>query len=313
MQSLLHSQQPSFSASEPAWPRVSIVSVNYKQPELTRHMLLSLREVSYPDVEVIVVDNETDGHSLLPLEEEFPEVQFFYSEENLGFAGGNNLGFPHATGKYILMLNNDTEVDPGFLEPMVAMMEQNEEIGIVSPKIFFFDQPDTLQFAGTTPIHPITSRGRKFGFGEKDTGQHDLPRETGYANGACMMLRKAALDRVGYMYEDYFLYYEEHDLTERIRQADYRVMFQPAGRIYHKISASTGRMSPLKAFYLHRNRLVFINRNHRGLTKRLAQAYFLLIATPRAWLRYALQGDADRRKAIARATRQALRGDMSRW
>lgn len=314
MESLITPQRTKANPEVIVWPRVTVVSVNYKQPELTRKMLYSLLETSYPDLEIILVDNETDGVSIPAMEKDFPEVRFLYSESNLGFAGGNNIGFHAATGKYILMLNNDTEVDPGFLEPMVEMMELNKEIGIVSPKIFFYDEPDTLQFAGTTLIHPITSRGRKFGYGEKDTGQHDLPRETGYANGACMMVRKEALDRIGgEMYEDYFLYYEEHDMTERIRQAGYRIMFNPAGKIFHKISAATGKMSPLKAFYLHRNRWVFIKRNQKGITRWLAQAYYLLIATPKAWLKYAYQGDNQRRKAIEKATAQALKGDMSRW
>ncbi|MEM9983478.1 MAG: glycosyltransferase family 2 protein [Bacteroidota bacterium] len=300
-------------AERVAWPLVSIVSVNYKQAGLTQAMLDSLREVSYPAVQTIVVDNESDGESVPKLAGEYPEAIFLYSPENLGFAGGNNLGFTRAEGKYVLLLNNDTEVDPGFLEPMVEMMEQRPEVGIVSPKIYFFDYPETLQYAGTTPIHPITSRGRKFGYRELDQGQHDLPRETGYANGACMLIRRELIEDLGHMAEDYFLYYEEHDFTERIKQAGYQVMFQPKGKIYHKVSASTGALSPLKAFYLHRNRLVFILRTQKGLTRVLAVLYYLGVATSKAWLTYLLQGDQARRKAIQLATWRALKGDMRRF
>ena len=171
----------------------------------------------------------------------------------------------------------------------------------------------TLQYAGTTPIHPITSRGRKFGYQELDRGQHNLPRETGYANGACMLVRRELLEELGYLAEDYFLYYEEHDFTERVKQAGYRIMFQPKGKIYHKVSASTGALSPLKAFYLHRNRLVFILRTQRGLTRVLAVLYYLGVATSKAWLTHLLQGDHARRSAIQLATWRAIKGDMRRF
>jgi len=274
-------------------------------------MLDSLRQCSYSDLEIIVVDNGSGAQGVQHLEVEFPEAKFVYSAENLGFAGGNNLGFPHATGEYVLLLNNDTEVPPDFLQPMVAMMESDRRIGVVSPKLFFFDHPHTLQYAGTTGIHPITSRGRKFGAGEIDQGQHDQPFETGFANGACMLIRRNLLEQLSYLREDYFLYYEEHDLTERVRQAGFRIMYQPESHVYHKVSVSTGALSPLKAFYLHRNRLVFIRRTQRGLTKGLAILYYLLVATPKAWLSFIR--DPKRRKAIRLATWRGLRGDMRRW
>ncbi|GAB4424783.1 MAG: glycosyltransferase family 2 protein [Bacteroidia bacterium] len=263
------------------WPLVSIVSVNFNQPELTGLMLASLRQVSYPHIEVIVVDNGSTQGDIRQLKQQFPEITLLISPDNLGFAGGNNLAFPHCRGKYILLLNNDTEVDPGFLEPMVSLMEQEMDVGAVSPKLYFYDRPDTLQYAGTTNMHPITQRGRKYGYGEQDTGQHDRLHETGYANGACMLIRDSLLHEVGYLYAPFFLYYEEHDLCARIRRAGYRIMFQPQSRIWHKVSASTGALSPLKTHYLHRNRLVYLRRNQQGLVRVLAEAYYWLVATPR--------------------------------
>jgi len=312
-------QESTLTVQEPlnqvttAQPLVSIVSVNWNQPKLTRLMVRSLQHLSYPNWEVIVVDNGSTKGDIRGLKIKYPDIQLVISKENLGFAGGNNLAFPHCKGKYILLLNNDTEVDPNFLEPLVALMEKNPDVGIVSPKIFFYDHPDVLQYAGTTPIHPITSRGKKFGHGEKDEGQHDSICETGYANGACMLIRAELLNTVGHLYEDYFLYYEEHDFTERVRQAGYRIMFHPGGRIFHKVSASTGKMSPLKAFYLHRNRMVFIRRNHTGITRLLASLYYLLVATPKLWLTAFLKFDNDRKKAIERAVIQALTGRMDRY
>lgn len=260
--------------------------MNYNQPELTSVMIESLGKISYPNVEIFVVDNASTQGNIRQVKQQYPHIHLLMSEKNLGFAGGNNLAFPHCRGKYILMLNNDTEVDPHFLEPMVEMLEADSSVGVVSPKLFFYDQPELLQFAGATNMHPVTLRGRKFGHKQPDDGRFDEVREIGFANGACLLFRTELLQEVGFMYEPYFLYYEEHDWVEMVRRAGYRIMFQPNSRIWHKVSASTGAQSPLKTHYLHRNRLVFIRRNRFGLTKLLALAYFWLLITPRELWRH---------------------------
>ncbi|MEL6625973.1 MAG: glycosyltransferase family 2 protein [Bacteroidota bacterium] len=285
-----------------AWPLVSVVSVNWNQSKLTRQMLSSLKRTTYPKVETWVVDNGSTEGDLRPLKEEFPQTHFLRSEENLGFAGGNNLALPRAKGKYILLLNNDTEVESSFLEPMVELMEAHEEIGIVSPKIFFYDKPDTLQYAGTTLIDPITSRGKKFGYNEVDQGQYNEIKPTGFPNGACMLVRRTLFERLGLLYENYFLYYEEHDFAHKVRQAGYDIYFQPLSKIYHKVSASTGKLSPLKAYYLHRNRQVFNRRNLRGTLFLLSSLYYFIVATPKYLLTYLLSKDWKRAKAIWQAT-----------
>lgn len=122
-------------------PLVSIVSVQYGHPEVTIDMVKSLRKITYPNIEIIIVDNASPDEHPEIVKEECPEIIYLESKENLGFAGGNNLGFKVAKGKYILMLNNDTEVEPDFLEPLVAKMENDPHIGIVSPKIRFFILP----------------------------------------------------------------------------------------------------------------------------------------------------------------------------
>lgn len=284
------------------WPLVSIVSVNWNQPELTRIMLNSLRKTSYPELDIWVVDNGSSKGNLKELKAEFPEVNFVISPENLGFAGGNNLALSLVKGKYVLLLNNDTEVEKDFLQPMVRLMEEKPEIGIVSPKIFFYDHPDTLQYAGTTLIHPITNRGKKFGYGEKDTGKYNKVTETGFPNGACMLVKGELFERVGLLYENYFLYYEEHDFAHKVRESGYKIYFQPESKIFHKVSASTGKASPLKTYYLHRNRQLFNRRNYKGRTFLLSSLYFFLIATPKALLSHLLSMDHQRAWAILRAT-----------
>jgi GT2 family glycosyltransferase len=267
-------------------PMVSIVSVNYDQPEVTCEMLESLRKVTYPNFETLIVDNGSPTKSPDIIRENYPEVQLIISEKNLGFAGGNNIALKQAKGDYVLLLNNDTEVRPDFLDSLVDLIESDEKIGIVSSKILYFYEDNVIQYAGTSPINPITSRGRHYGNKEIDNGQFNEVTETYYPHGACMMIRKNVLDELGLLYEGYFLYYEEYDFTERVRQAGYKIYFQPNSSILHKESISTGKNSTLKTYYMNRNRLLFLRRNIKGMTFYLAMIYFFLISFPKNTLKY---------------------------
>jgi len=268
--------------SDKIFPLVSIVSVQYGHPEVTIDMVKSLRKITYPNIEIIIVDNASPGDHPEVVKEECPEIIYITSENNLGFAGGNNLGFKVAKGKYILLLNNDTEVDPGFLEPLVDKMEANPNIGIVSPKIRFYHSPDTLQYVGYDPINPITQRGGAKGFGEKDTGQYEKDEPASYGHGAAMMVSMKAIKEVGLMADIFFLYYEELDWAHRIRDAGYKIYYVHNSIIYHKESVSTGgRVSPLRAYYMTRNRIMYLRRNFSGITYFFAILYQLLVAVPK--------------------------------
>ncbi|PCI96304.1 MAG: dTDP-Rha--alpha-D-GlcNAc-pyrophosphate polyprenol alpha-3-L-rhamnosyltransferase [Flavobacteriales bacterium] len=267
-------------------PLVSIVSVNYDQPEVTCEMLASLKKVAYPNFEILIVDNGSPTTSPYIIKERYPEIKLIISEKNLGFAGGNNIALKQAKGDYVLLLNNDTEVKPDFLDSLVNLMESDDKIGIASPKIFYFYDHNVMQYAGTPPFHPITSRGRHYGNKEKDNGQFNNVVETHYPHGACMMFRKSLLNELGLLYEGYFLYYEEYDFTERVRQAGYKIYFQPNSVILHKVSVSTGENSPLKTYYMNRNRLLFLRRNTEGITFLLAMGYYFLITVPYNTFKY---------------------------
>ena len=220
------------------------------------------------------------------IKEKFPEVQLIISEKNLGFAGGNNIALKEAKGDYVLLLNNDTEVKPDFLDSLVELMESDKKIGIVSSKILFFYEDNTIQYAGASPINLITSRGSHYGYKEIDNGQFNKAVETSYPHGACMMIRKSVLEELGLLYEGYFLYYEELDFAERVKQAGYKIYFQPNSSILHKESISTGKNSPLKTYYMNRNRLLFVRRNNSGITLLLAAIYFFVISLPKNTVKY---------------------------
>jgi GT2 family glycosyltransferase len=283
------------------FPLVSIITVNFNQSLVTMELLKSLRGVSYPNFEVIVVDNGSTKDPVDSLIELFPEVIFLKSPENLGFAGGNNFGLKTAKGEFLLFLNNDTEVDPGFLEPLVSKLKQNSSIGMISPKIRFHHTPDTIQYAGYTPLNPITLRQRLIGYREKDMGQYDMGRSTYSIHGAAMMVPRNVIAEVGIMAEMYFLYYEEHDWAERVKSAGYSIYYEPASLVLHKESISTGRDSPLKTYYITRNRFLFARRNFKGRHKLLPLIYLSFIAFPKGFITFLLQGRLDLARCVWKA------------
>lgn len=278
-------------------PLVSIVSINYNGAKVTCEMLASLQRITYPNIEVIIVDNASAEDPSL-IQKEHPWITFIRSDKNLGFAGGNNLGFNAAKGKYFLMLNNDTEVDPGFLEPLVERFENDDTVGAVSPKIIFHHSPGIIQFAGFNPINPYTGRGTAIGFGEKDNGQYNTSHTTSRAHGAAMMVSRKLVEEIGLMADLFFLYYEEMDYCERIKRAGYTIWYEASSSIFHKESISTGKGSTLKTYYLTRNRLLYQRRNVKGFRLFVSLIFFLVVSIPKNTIQYLLKGKTDMLKAF---------------
>ena len=269
-------------------PKITIITVNYNGLVYTEAFLNSLRNITYKNVEIIVVDNASPqgvGH----LQDDFPEIKLILSAENLGFAGGNNLGVKVGTGKYFFLLNNDTEVEPNFIEPLVELMEANPQIGICSSKLVYYSQPDTLQFAGSTGINPYTGRGFAIGHGEKDDVKFDQSYKTLLAHGAAMMISRATIEKVGMLAELFFLYYEETDFCERIKRGGFEIWFCGKSKVYHKESMSVGKESPMKVYYLTRNRIIYTRRNTKGLQKLLALSFFYSFSFPKGIFKYLLR------------------------
>lgn len=279
-------------------PLVSIVSINYNQAEVTCEMLESFRKVTYPAYEIIVVDNASPDPPDI-IEQRYPEAKLIRSDTNLGFAGGNNLGIEASMGEYVLFLNNDTEVEPGFLEPLVDLMESDPEIGMVSPKIKFFYHPDTVQYAGYSKLNIFTISMRGYGFRQKDDGRFEELLNTNFCHGCAMMVPAHVIRRVGHMPDMYFLYYEEHDWAMRVKNAGYSIYYQPASTIFHKESISTGKASPLKTYYFTRNRILFGRRNIKGFPALLSMTYMALIAIPKNLLVYLMKFDIKHLRAYA--------------
>lgn len=161
---------------------------------------------------------------------------------------------------------------------------------MVCPKIRFAWDNNPIQFAGYTPLSTITMRNRSIGCGEEDHGQYDTSHPTPYAHGAAMMVKREVVEKAGMMPECYFLYYEELDWSMMIRRAGYDIWYEPACTIFHKESRTTGQGSPLRTFYLTRNRLLFVKRNQHGLNKYLSYTYLFFFAATKEMLKHTFKG-----------------------
>lgn len=281
---------------------ISIITVDYRQPTYTLQLLQSIKRYGGDaNLEVIVVDNGSleDNESLF--QTVYPEVVYVRSKENLGFAGGNNLGIRHAKGDSLLFLNNDTEITAGFISTLRDELENHPDIGLLSPLILYFDDQRKIQYAGYTPMNYLTGRNGSIGFMEDDIGQYDhVTTETGYCHGAAMICRRKDLEQVGLMAEHFFLYYEELDWCEKFRRAGFTIGFTGMAKIYHKESMSVGKESPLKTYFMVRNRWLFIRRNTRWLTTFIFSCYYLLIPMPYLLIKYLAKGRPDLAKAAVR-------------
>lgn len=272
------------------FPLVSIITVNYNHSETTLELLESLYNITYPNIEVIVVDNASPDDQPKKMKEQYPSIVLVESIVNYGFAGGNNLGIMRARGDYVLLLNNDTVVTPDFLEPLVQKFLDHPEIGALSPKILYYYKQDTIQYAGFTVIDSRTVRNITIGKGEIDDGQYDEDRETAYAHGAAMMVPMSVVKLVGMMSYEFFLYYEEADWCNRISKAGYKIVYVHNSKVYHKESVTTGKLSDLKVYYLTRNRLVFMRRNIHGFDFYISLLYQIFIAIGKNAMVFLLKG-----------------------
>ena len=267
---------------------LSIITVNFNGLKDTCALIESIP--FNENMEVIVVDNASKENEASVIQKRYPLVKTIRSDKNLGFAGGNNLGIKAAKGKYLFLINNDTIFKDFSIQALIDRLKSSPNIGVVCPKIRFVWNNNPIQYAGYTPLSNITVRNRAIGYGEEDKGQYDTSHPTPYAHGAAMLIKREALEKVGLMPECYFLYYEEIDWSMLFTHTGYEIWYEPAYTIYHKESQSTGQSSPLRTYYITRNRLLLVKRNWQGIYKWLAYCYLTCIVAPRDIIKYLLKG-----------------------
>ena len=285
----------------------SIITINYNGLKDTCELIDTL-PLNNEIIEVIVVDNASTQNEATELERRYPQIIVIRSDKNLGFAGGNNLGIKAAHGKYLFFINNDTILSqPSALSLLITRLESSDQIGMVCPKIRFTWGKQPIQYAGYTPLSKITLRNKSIGFGEEDCGQYDIAHPTPYAHGAAMMVKREIIEKAGVMPECYFLYYEELDWSLMIRRAGYEIWYEPSCTIFHKESQTTGQQSPLKAYYITRNRLLFAQRNINGSEKHLTYLYLIGIVAVRDILKHLCKGQVIMAKAVMKGIKDFIK------
>lgn len=265
---------------------VSIITVNYNGWKDTCDLIASLKQFETYPYEVIVVDNASCGDDVKQIRLAYPDVIVLSSERNLGFAGGNNLGYQYAKGDYIFFLNNDMVVKEPMLAPMVAKLKNDDYAG-VSPCIIYLYKPERIQYYGYKDMTSITLKHttESFDFTRRDCFLQ--PKETEVLHGGAMMVRRDVIIKVGVMTEIYFLFYEEFDWSRRLREAGYKLFYEPTSVVYHKESMTIKPQTPIREYYLTRSRMIYARRNCKGWRKLLSCFYQCFAVLPKKTLSYA--------------------------
>jgi hypothetical protein len=264
-------------------PHVSIILLNWNQPHFTLACLDSLQLVEYPAFDVIVVDNGSVDNSVALIKERFPEIKLIENKQNLGFAGGNNVGILHAMANgadYVLLLNNDTEVAPNMLRVLVDVGESDPTIGALGPKIYYYDHANVIWSAGGAvdcfgePSHLLENH--------VDEGLPDHVKDVDYMTGCALMLKRHVIEAVGTLDERFFIYFEETEWCARIHRGGFRIVYVPQARMWHKISMQARTASRRYLYLMTRNRLLYLRLSGASRLT-IARATIDLFRTVMSW------------------------------
>jgi len=266
-------------------PIASIILVNWNGARHLPVCFMALRQQTFRDFEIILVDNASHDDSLELLARDFPEVKVIALKDNRGFAGGSNVGIRAAQGDFIILLNNDTEVDAHWLEEVLAAFERHPEAGSVASKMKLFDQRDTFHTTGD--FYRLDGIPGNRGVWEVDLGQYDHEEYVFSTCGGSAAYRRATLDQIGLLDEDFFFSCEDVDLGWRAQLAGWRCVYAPRAVVYHKLKATGGGATA--SFYDGRNFLWVIAKNYpaslwqinRGIIIR--KQWLLFAEAARAW------------------------------
>ena len=282
-------------------PQVAIVLLNYNGYKDTIACFESLQHIIYPNYNIIIVDNDSPDKSMdniidymrkndmehvyfespdfaMNYSEKNPNITLIQSGYNGGYGHGNNIGIKYALHKnsdYVLILNNDTVVDPDFLKPMVQACVEDKKIGIASGKIYYNDKPDTIWFNGGK-FSSCIAKAEHFNFNEQDIGQIPIEPIT-FITGCMWLIPKKVFQEIGFINEEYFMYVEDLEFCQRVIQQGYNLKVIEGGNVYHKVGSSTGgKYSSFSVFWRTRNMNKLIATNKNALCRISAYIIFNL-------------------------------------
>jgi GT2 family glycosyltransferase len=276
---------------------VTIVILNWNGKSYLEQFMPSVMATDYPDFKVLVVDNGSTDDSLDYLRHSFPAVEILELDRNYGFTTGNNKALPAVKTPYYVLLNNDVEVDPGWLRAMTEVMDADDQVAAVQPKLLSWQQRDHFEYAGAGGgyidkfAYPF-SRGRLFEVNEKDEGQYESVEEIFWTTGACMLVRKSVTDEIGLFEDRYFAHMEEIDFCWRAKNHGYKVMYTPHGKAWHLGGGTLPKSNPRKTYLNARNSLATLLKNFPG--NQVWYKFYIRLLLDGVW-----------------ATRSLLRGDFA--
>ncbi|HKD78937.1 MAG TPA: glycosyltransferase family 2 protein [Candidatus Angelobacter sp.] len=288
-------------ATETAWPKVSVIILNWNSYEVTKDCLASLEKSDYTNFEIVLVDNGSKDGSADKLAAEFPPVRVIRNETNLGFTGGNNVGIRDALKRgtdYLLLLNNDTVVAPDCLTELIRVAESEAKIGILNPKIYFFEPPDLIWYGGGK--HKTWwSFPKHLEYRKRDQNEKGPANEVSFITGCAFLIKNEVVSRIGLLDEQLFLGVEDLDLSIRAMRAGYKAIYVPAAVIWHKVSVDTEKNLglPMRDFYYTRNSILVARKN---LPARYWPLYLASIARYLAYATavHVLKAEMPRLKAL---------------
>ncbi len=295
-----------------AAPSVAAIVLNYNGRKITLEAIGSLRRMTYPNFDILHVDNGSSDGSTEAVAEAFPEVRTVGVEENIGPAGGLNLGMRAALDAgydYLLFLNNDIEADPEMLTELVKVAESGPEIACVGPKTYYHGDRQRIWSAGGI-LRFRESATRERGMGEMDRGQYDRVEEVSYINGCAMLIDSRALKEVGYWDPQFQLAGEDADLCMRLKQKGYRCFYTPEAILWHMVSHTVGSYVPKRTFGSGRSTALFVRRYGR-LRDWLSFFLFMGAALPLAFLRELRHGNQAAVWAKAKGVLAGLREPLA--
>ena len=290
---------------------VFIVLLNYNGAEDTIDCLKSLQKIDHPAVKTIVVDNASTDDSVERLNIAQKDYEFILlkSEENNGFSAGNNIGIRYALesgADYVLLLNNDTVVEPDFLSVAIEASEHDNSVGLTIGKILYYKESDLIWYGGGELRQPY-NYSIHLGFREnKDNPKFNTQRYVTYATGCFFLLKRQAIEKVGLMNENFFMYCEDTDYSIRMIRCGYKMLYCPQSVIYHKVSSSTGKGSAFSTYYIARNNIILFKHFFSGRKRTVGLLYWFY-----KMIKSMLKGNIDR-KAFWKGVRAGNRGEIGK-
>lgn len=235
---------------------VSVIVLNYNGKDMTIKFLESLKKTKFLDYETILVDNGSIDGCAEHVKEHFPYVKVIKNTENLGYAGGMNVGIKVSRGNYVVLMNNDMKVYPDWLGELVKVSKSDKRIGVVVPMLM--QNKNIIQRVGYIENGGLLLKFRALGKGEVNNGQYKDVIEINHGNG---LIKQEVFDKIGLLDEKFFVYWEETDFCYRARKAGYKVVAAPTSKVWHKGSGTMNRKSYDVIFHKHKNRIRFIMNN----------------------------------------------------